>query len=136
MKYHQRDFNEELMQKINTIEQTLKDYIEELLSEYKPVFTKKKLKFDAGLDKNGEDPFQPGYLSSVSIGVTDETDESDELMDFHMIRIWECDRYFLGLLISKNIPGCKIIGELMDDTVEEIKTDLKEYIEEMLVDLI
>jgi hypothetical protein len=136
MKYHQRDFNEELKQKIKTIEQTLKDYAEELLSEYKPVFAKKKLKFDVGLDKNGEDPFQPGYLSSVSIGVTDETDESDELMDFHMIRIWECDRYFLGLLISKNIPGCKIIGELMDDSVEEIKTDLKEYIEEMLVDLI
>jgi hypothetical protein len=103
MKYHHRDFNEELKQKIKTIEQTLKDYIEELLSEYKPVFAKKKLKFDAGLVKNGEDPFQPGYLSSVSIGVT------DELMDFHMIRIWECDRYFLGLLISKNIPGCKIM---------------------------
>jgi hypothetical protein len=43
MKYHHRDFNEELKQKIKTIEQTLKDYIEELLSEYKPVFVFKSI---------------------------------------------------------------------------------------------
>jgi hypothetical protein len=53
----------------------------------------------------------------------------------HIIKIWECDRYFLGLPISKNIPGSKIIGELLDESLVEVKAELKEYIDKVLVDL-
>lgn len=132
MKYHQRDFNDELKEKIINTELALKDYIERVLSENKSVFAKKNLDFDAGFDKEGNDPFQPGYRSSISIGISDE---SDELIDLHLIKIWECDRYFLGIPISKNIPGSKIIGELLEESLAEVKEELKEYIEELLVDL-
>lgn len=36
--------------------------------------------------------------------------------------------------ISKNILGSKIIGELLDESLAEVKVGLKEYIEELLVD--
>jgi hypothetical protein len=132
LKYHRRDFNEELKEKIENTELALKDHIERLLSENKSVFAKKNLDFDAGFDKEGNDAFQPGYRSSISIGISDE---SDELIDLHIIKIWECDRYFLGIPISKNVPGSKIIGELIDESLVEVKEELKEYIEGLLVDL-
>lgn len=132
MKYHQRDFNDELKEKIKNTELALKDHIERLLSENKSVFAKKNIDFDAGFDKEGNDPFQPGYRSSISIGISDE---SDEITDLHIIKIWECESYFLGMPISKNIPGSKIIGELLDESLVEVKVELKEYIEELLVDL-
>lgn len=131
MKFQQTDFTEELMEKIKNTELTLKDYIERLLSEYKSVFAKKNLDFDAGFDKEGNDPFMPGYSSSVSIGIAEE---NEELIDLHTIKIWECERSFLGMPISKKIPGSKIIGELLDETFEEIKEELKEYIDEFLAE--
>jgi hypothetical protein len=39
MKYYQRDFNDELKEKIKNTELGLKDHIERLLSENKSVFT-------------------------------------------------------------------------------------------------
>lgn len=75
----------------------------------------------------------PGYSSSVSIGIADK---SGELIDLHIIKIWEYERSLLGMSISKNIPGSKIIGELLDESVEEVKEELKEYIEEVLNDVI
>ncbi len=132
MKYHQRDFNGELIEEIKDTELALKDHIERLLNEHKSVFAKKNMNFDARFDKEGNDPFQPGYCSSISIGISDE---SGELTDLHIIKIWECDHYFLGVPISKNIPGNKIIGELLEESFVEVKVELKEYIEELLVDL-
>lgn len=131
MKYKQTDFTEELRDKINNTELILKDYIESLFSEYKSVFAMKNLEFDAGFDKEGNDPFMPGYRSTISLGIVDE---NEELIDIHIIRIWECERFFLGMAISKNIPGSKIIGELLDETFEDIKEELKEYIGEFLTD--
>ncbi|MBO1511054.1 hypothetical protein [Metabacillus bambusae] len=131
MKFQQTDFTEELMEKIKNTELTLKDYIERLLSEYKSVFAKKNLDFDAVFDKEGNDPFIPGYSSSVSIGIAEK---NEELKDLHTIKIWECERSFLGMPISKKIPGSKIIGELLDETFEEIKEELKEYIDEFLAE--
>ena len=49
-----------------------------------------------------------------------------------MINLWECNRYFLGMPISKKNPGSKIVGELLDESFEDIKLELKEYIEEHL----
>ncbi|QGQ45920.1 hypothetical protein [Metabacillus sediminilitoris] len=88
--------------------------------------------FDAGFDKVGDDPFKPGYSSSISLGISDN---QGELIDFHSIKIWECERSILGLPISKNILGSKIKGALLDETLEEVKQELKEYIEEVLQDV-
>lgn len=40
--------------------------------------------FDAGFDIEGNDPFQPGYCSSISNGISDQ---SDGLTDLHIIKI-------------------------------------------------
>lgn len=129
MKYQQKDFNSELKEHIRNTEDALKHHIERLLRENKSAFAKKYLDFDAGFDKVGDDPFKPGYSSSVSIGVADK---NGELIDLHKIKIWECERYLLGMPTSKNIPGSKIIGELLDESSEEVKEAMKEYIEEVL----
>lgn len=103
-----------------------------MLKGNKSVFAKKNFELDADFDKEGDDPFKPGYSSSVTIGVSDKNDKNGELIDLHIIKIWQCERTFLGMPISKNIPGSKIIGDLLDESVEEIKGELKEYIEEFL----
>ncbi|WP_163100703.1 hypothetical protein [Peribacillus alkalitolerans] len=131
MKFKQKDFTDELMGKINKTELTLKSNIERLLTKYKPVFAKKNLDFDARFEKDGKDPFMPGYSSSISIGIADKNEEP---IDFHSIKIWECERSFIGIPTSKKIPGSKIIGELLDETFEEIQEELKEYIEEFLAE--
>jgi hypothetical protein len=131
MKYQQRDFTPDLKARVNLAELELKDYIERLLYEYKSVFAEKNLEMDVGLDKEGIDPFIPGYSSSVSIGIIDESGELDNL---YIIKIWECGRSFLGMPISFKIPGSKIIGELLDEELEEVKIGLKEDLEDLLVD--
>ena len=88
--------------------------------------------FDAAVNKIGNDPFKPGYSSTVSIGITEK---GDELIELRIIKIWECERSFLGMPISKNILGSKINGELLDETLEEVKQELKEYIDEVLQDV-
>jgi hypothetical protein len=129
MKYQQSEFSEELLEKIKNTEVVIKDHIDCLLLEYKTVFADKKLDFDAGFDSEGNDPFMPRYSSSVSIGITEE---NEERIDLHIINIWECERYFLGMPISVKIPGSKIVGELLDETFEELKEELKQYIDDLL----
>lgn len=125
MKFQQTDFTEELMEKIKNTELALKGYTESLLKEYKSTFAKKDFVFDAGFHQEGNDPFMPGYSSSVSIAIAEK---NKELIDIHTIKIWECERTFLGMPISKKIPGSNIIGELLDEPLEEIKEELKGYI--------
>jgi hypothetical protein len=129
MKYQQREFSEGLLEKIRIIEGALKDHIESLLLKYKPIFAKKNSDFDAGFYKEGNDPFTPEYSSSISIGIAEE---NGELIDLHIIKIWECNHYFLGMPTSKKFPGSKIIGELLDETLEDVKEELKEFINDLL----
>ncbi|MEH7383252.1 hypothetical protein V7138_22510 [Bacillus sp. JJ1533] len=129
MKYAEKDFTFDLKERIVINEATLKDLIGKLRDENKPIFAKKGLDFDAGFERMGNDPFLPGYSSSISIGISDE---SGELIDLHIIKIWECGRYFLGIPVSQKIPGSKIVGELLDDSLENIKSELNEYIEDHL----
>ncbi|MFP7474174.1 hypothetical protein SFC55_24600 [Niallia taxi] len=131
MKFQERDFTEELRGQIKNTECTLKDYIDSVLSEYKSVFASKSLDFDAGFDKEGNDPFLPGYRSTISIGIAEK---NEELIGLHTIRIWECERFFWGMPVSKKIPGSKVIGELLDESFEEIKEELNEYINEFFAD--
>lgn len=93
MKYQQRDFTSNLKARINKIELELYD----LINEYESVFAKKNLEMNAGFDKEGTDPFMPGYSSSISLGITDESGELDNL---YIIKIWECEVSFLGMPIS------------------------------------
>ncbi|USK33431.1 hypothetical protein LIT25_23445 [Bacillus sp. F19] len=129
MRYHHKDFSGELLKTIITTEMALKGHIENLLLEYKPVFAKKDLDFNAGFYKESNDPFMPEYNSSVSIGIAEK---NEDLNDLHTIKIWECNRYFLGMPTSKKAPGSKIIGELLDETIEDVKEELKEYINDFL----
>lgn len=129
MKYPEKEFTNDLKNTIKRKEIKLKSLMEKLLDENKPAFIKKGLVLEASFDREGSDPFQPGYISSISFGITDE---NGELIDLHTIGIWECDRYFLGMHISSNIPGSKVVGELVDETVDSIRIELQEYISEQL----
>lgn len=132
MKYQQKDFTKELKTKIQQVESALKEHSMILLRENKSIFENRNFEFDAGFDINGSDHFQPGYCSTISIGITDKINPTGELLNLHVITIWECQRSLLGLPVSKNIPGSKIVGEFVDEPLKEIKEELKGYIEEFL----
>lgn len=132
MKYQQKDFTQELKTKIQQMESPLKKHSETLLRENKSIFENRNLEVYADFDIDGLDYFQPGYCSSISIGIADKINPPGEFINLHEIKIWECQRSLLGLPVSKNIPGSKIIGELVDESFEELKEELKEYIEEFL----
>ncbi|MTH55345.1 hypothetical protein GKZ89_18280 [Bacillus mangrovi] len=129
MKYKEKEFTSDLKEKIKNTEAALKSLIEKLVNENKPVFKKKGLDLDAEFERLGNDPFHPGYSSSISIGIYDE---NCELTDLQIIKIWECERHFLGVPVSKKIPGNKIAGDLLDESSEEIKQELKDFIGEQL----
>lgn len=132
MRYQQKDFTKELKTRIQETELALKEFSQTLLRENKSIFENKNLEFDADLDIVGYDHFQPGYCSTIAIGISDKTVTNGELIDLHLITIWECQRTILGLSTSKKIPGSKIIGEYLDESLEEIQEELKEYIEEFV----
>jgi len=132
MRYQQKDFTQELKTKIQETEAALKEHSEILLRENKSIFENRNLEFYADFDIDGSDHFQLGYRSTISIGISDKIEPNGELINLHVIPIWECQRSILGLPISKNIPGSKITGEFLDESLEEIQEELKEYIEEFL----
>ncbi|KEZ50868.1 hypothetical protein [Metabacillus indicus] len=129
MQVHQKDFSEALLSTIITTETAMKRLIERLLVKNKPVFAEKKLDLHGEFYKEGNDPFTPDYSSSVSIGVSEE---NGELIDLHTIKIWECQRSFLGLTTSRKIPWSTISGELLDETVEDVESELREYMSDFL----
>ncbi|MFC0190147.1 hypothetical protein ACFFJY_17760 [Fictibacillus aquaticus] len=118
MKYKQKDFSQELLNKIEQFEQSLKDYVPAFLAKYRPVLEGEKLELEAEFVREGEEPFKPGYRSELSIGVLDGT---GELLDLHTIPIWECTRSFVS-----------VKGELIDESIEDVHLELKEYIEEWM----
>jgi hypothetical protein len=129
VKYHQKDFSAALREEIKNRELELKNLIERLMIQYKPKLAKKNVNIDASFDQEGEDPFKPGYDSAVSLGIADNIGEP---IDLHIIKIWNCERSFLGIPTMKNLPGSKITGELLDETLEEITEELNEFISEYL----
>ncbi len=82
-----------------------------------------------GFAREKENPFEVGYYSSVAIAILDE---EKELIGFHNIPIWKCERIFLGMPIQSNILGSKKVGELADESCYEIEEELKEQLEEYL----
>lgn len=127
MKYFHRTFTSELKGKIHSIEKELKEQIEKLLRENKAAFSKKGLKLEAEFNQEGRDVFQPGNRSSISLGISDKR---GDLIDVKIIKIWECEYFFLGMPLSKKIPGSKLFGELLDEPSQEITTELEQWIAE------
>lgn len=130
MKYQQRDFDEGLKEKIKRTERVFNDYIDRLADEHASLFGKRDWEFEARFDQEGEDPFTPGYSSCLSIGIAEK---GGELIDLHVIKIWECERSILGVPISKKVPGSKVTGEYLDESIEEVKAELREYVRELLL---
>lgn len=52
--------------------------------------------------------------------------------DSHRIVIWECQRVFFGVPTKWNIPGSKIVGDLMDQPYEKVALELKGHLEAFL----
>lgn len=129
MKYTQKQFTPELLNHIKQTEQSLGSMLEKITQLYKKKFRNIALQLESSLDREGTNPFDPGYRSSISIGISET---GGDLLDLHTIVIWECQRTFLGLPTGKNIPGSKIIGELLEETIKEIKAELVEYLDEHL----
>ena len=130
MQYSYKEFLPNLLAQIKEIEQSLKEPIALLLKKYKPVFAEKNIDFDVGLEIEGENHFTPGYNSAVVMAISEE----DELLGVYIVTIWKCERTWLGLPVSKNIPGCRIMGDLVKESVEEILLELTEHIEEIRKD--
>ncbi|MBM7618598.1 hypothetical protein JOC95_000440 [Bacillus tianshenii] len=129
MKYTPKQFTPELLDKIKQTEQSLGSLLEEITQPYKNKFHNKGLELDSSFDQEGTDPFGPGYRSSLNIGISET---GGDLLDLHTIVIWECQRTLLGNPIGKNIPGSRISGEFMDETINEINGELQAYLKEWL----
>ncbi|MGG0737620.1 hypothetical protein [Niallia taxi] len=131
MKYPQKEFNSDLRKLIKNKEKVLTIFMKEYLKKKKPILMEVGLLLEAEFVIEGNDPFIPGYNSSISIGINES---EGELLDIHIIYIWECNCRFLGVPIGRRIPGSKITGELIDEAVEEIEQELTLFLEELVSD--
>lgn len=131
MKYPQKEFNSDLRKLIKNKEKLLTIFIKEYVKNKKPILMEEGLLLEAEFVMEGNDPFIPGYNSSISIGISESEGEP---LDIHIIYIWECNCTFLGVPIGRRIPGNKITGKLIDETVEEIEKELTLFLEELVSD--
>ncbi|MFC7364186.1 MULTISPECIES: hypothetical protein [Bhargavaea] len=131
MKYVELDFTPQLERTIRKREESLEKLLKETMDKYLPRFEEKGMDLDGELERRKDELFEPGYESSLSLAVLDRDGELEEL---HIIDIWACRRVFLGLWVSLPLPGSRITGELLDETDEEIRMELEEFLQESLED--
>lgn len=129
MNYKEKEFTLDLKEKIINIEQKLRNVSVQLLQKYAPLFVKKDMELFIELKKSKKDTFEIGYKSSILLAVTDA---QGDMIDFYTIPIWECNRHFFGLLVSINLPGSKVMGELIDESEKDIEIELREHLKEFL----
>ena len=129
MKYKEQEFTLELKENIQCMEKEIERISLKLHKEYSHLYIEKYMELDMGFAREKENPFEVGYYSSVAIAILDE---EKELIGFHNIPIWKCERIFLGMPIQSNILGSKKVGELADESCYEIGEELKEQLEEYL----
>ncbi|MES9665594.1 hypothetical protein ABWK37_12015 [Bacillus nitratireducens] len=127
MKYKERDFTLELKEKIQCMEKEIERISLKLFEEYSYLYIEKNMELSMEFVKDKEHPFEVGYYSSAAIAILDE---EKEMIGFHDIPIWKCERIFLGMPIQSNILGSKKVGELVDESCYEIEEELKEQLEE------
>ncbi|EJR84842.1 MULTISPECIES: hypothetical protein [Bacillus cereus group] len=129
MKYKEQEFTLELKENIQCMEKEIERISLKLHKEYSHLYIEKHMELDMGFAREKENPFEVGYYSSVAIAILDE---EKEMIEFHNILIWKCERIFLGMPIQSNILGSKKVGELADESCYEIEEELKEQLEEYL----
>ncbi|MDN7226758.1 hypothetical protein QWY15_05555 [Planococcus sp. N064] len=129
MRFRQKEFNESLKQEIHRKEMELTRYVESWLPRFQGLFLQEYKVLDAGVEKDGTDPFQPGYSSSLVVSICDD---HGELIDLHNIPIWTCERLFLGLPVTQNLPGSRLVGDLLDEKLQDIQQELQAYIEDFI----
>ncbi|WP_176535333.1 hypothetical protein [Bacillus cereus] len=127
MKYKAQELTLELKEKIQCMEKEIERISLELFKEYSYLYIEKNMELSMELVKDKEHPFEVGYYSSAAIAILDE---EKEMIGFHDIPIWKCERIFLGMPIQSNILGSKKVGELVDESCYEIEEELKEQLEE------
>ncbi|PKJ56971.1 hypothetical protein [Bacillus sp. SN10] len=129
MKYKEQEFTLELKENIQCMEKEIERISLKLYKEYSHLYIEKNMELDMGFARGKENPFEVGYSSSVAIAILDE---AKEIIEFHNISIWKCEKIFLGMPIQSNIWGSKKVGELVDETCYEIEEELKGQLEEYL----
>ena len=129
MKYKEQEFTLELKENIQCMEKAIERISLKLHKEYSRLYIENHMELDMGFAREKENPFEVGYYSSVAIAILDE---EKEMIGFHNIPIWKCERIFLGMPIQSNILGSKKVGELADESCYEIEEELKEQLEEYL----
>ncbi|MEF7637080.1 hypothetical protein [Bacillus thuringiensis] len=129
MKYKEQEFTLELKENIQCMEKEIERISLKLHKEYSHLYIEKHMELDMGFAREKENAFEVGYYSSVAIAILDE---EKEMIGFHNIPIWKCERIFLGMPIQSNILGSKKVGELADESCYEIEEELKEQLEEYL----
>ena len=129
MKYKEQEFTLEFKENIQCMEKEIERISLKLHKEYAHLYIEKHMELDMGFAREKENPFEVGYYSSVAIAILDE---EKEMIEFHYIPIWKCERILLGMSIQSNIFGSKKVGELVDESCYEIEEELKEQLEEYL----
>ncbi|MBX0314874.1 hypothetical protein [Planococcus glaciei] len=129
MRFRQKEFSESLKQEIHRKEMELTRYVESWLPRFQGLFLQEYEVLDAGIEKVGTDPFHPGYSSSLVVSICDD---HGELIDLHNIPIWTCERLFLGLPVTQNLPGSRLSGDLLDENLQDIQQELQAYIEDFI----
>ena len=132
MKFKQTAFTKELQVKIKEMEKESEEQVNKLLQNYKDIFANNHLELEAVIHIEGTDCFMPGYNSSIVISISNQNNQRGDVIDMHIIEIWSCERMILGMPVSRNIPGNKISGILLDESTVEIHEDINEFIEDYL----
>ena len=130
MEYTAKQFTPQLEQHIHTVERSMQELLKSIYAQYKEAFEKKGMELSVGVIREGENPFQPGYHTTIQVGIL----EKDEFLDSLFIPIWHCVRTFWGIRSSRKLPGSKITGELLEETEEEITKEVVGYLEMQLED--
>ncbi|MDY0940965.1 hypothetical protein [Priestia megaterium] len=130
MEYTAKQFTPQLEKHIHTVERSMQELLISIYEQYKEAFEKKGVQLSIEVIREGENPFHPGYHVTIQVGIL----EKDEFLDGLFIPIWHCVRTFFGIRSSRKLPGSKITGELMEETEEEIKKEVVDYLKMQLED--
>ncbi|MGG0536509.1 hypothetical protein [Priestia aryabhattai] len=130
MKYGEKEFTLQLKNKINKTEQELKEVTMKLGQIYTPLFQKQNLDLFMKFEVTNGDHFDEGYESAVIIFINNDI-EGDMLHFYHIV-VWKCSLTFLGIPLSKKIFGSKVIGELVDESLSDIKVELETHLDDLL----
>jgi len=130
MKYGENEFTLQLRNRISEIEQQLRDVTIKLEQVYTSLFKEQNLDLYIKFEVTNSDLFEPGYESAIIIFVNDDTE--GDMFSFYNVIVWKCTRTFLGIRTSKKIFGSKIMGDLVDQPIRDIKFELETHLKDFL----